>query len=76
MITEAEASNAAGTLPEFMRPVVNALIDVHTTVKESVDVYLAALGSGAEATETADLLRELDELDAQITKMFNRGGDQ
>jgi len=74
MITTAEASNAAGTLPEFMRPVVNGLIDFHNIAKGAADVYLALIDSGDDEEAAVALVAALGDLDVQITKMFERGG--
>lgn len=74
MITEAEKSNAAGTLPEFMRSIVNGLIDAYELALTSADGYAAVIGTTNEAEKAAELLDLMLDLDAQITKMFNRGG--
>lgn len=76
MISTAEASNAAGTLPEFMRPIVDGLIDAHNLAKVSADAYVALIDAGddqAAAQELVDLLFDLDDM---ISKMFQRGGSQ
>lgn len=74
IITTAEASNAAGTLPEFMRPLINGLIDAHNAGKKASDAYLLVLGAGTEGEKALILIGFLDDLDEAITKMFQRGG--
>lgn len=74
IITTAEASNAAGTLPEFMRPLINGLIDAHNLGKRAADAYLLVIGDGTEGEKALELIDLLDDLDAAITKMFQRGG--
>ncbi len=74
IITTAEASNAAGTLPEFMRPLINILIDVHNLGKAAADDYLAVIGAGTEGEKALALVLVMNDLDAAITKMFQRGG--
>ncbi len=74
MITEAEASNAAGTLPEFMRPIVNILIDVYELTLTAAEGYVAVIGTADENLKGQELLDLMLDLDAQITKMFQRGG--
>jgi hypothetical protein len=74
MISTAEASNAAGTLPEFMRPIVDGLIDFHNLAKGFADVYVAAIGSGDDQAAAQELVEALGDLDTQILKMFERGG--
>ncbi len=74
MISTAEASNAAGTLPEFMRPIVDGLIDFHNLTKGAADVYVALIDSGDDEAAAVALVEALGDLDAQITKMFQRGG--
>jgi len=74
MITEAEDSNAKGTLPEFMRPIVNILIDVYELTLTAATGYVAVIGTTGEAEKAAELVDLMLDLDAQITKMFQRGG--
>ena len=74
MISTAEASNAAGTLPEFMRPIVDGLIDFHNLAATSAAVYVALIDSGDDQAAAQELLDALGDLDAQISKMFARGG--
>lgn len=74
MITTAEASNAAGTLPEFMRPIVDGLIVAHNLGKEAAAKYVAVIGAATEGEKALLLIDLLDDIDAEITKMFQRGG--
>ncbi len=74
LITEAEASNAAGTLPEFMRPIVDGLIIVHNLGRQAALDYVAVIGAATEGEKALLLLDLLDDIDAEITKMFQRGG--
>jgi len=74
LITEAEKSNAAGTLPEFMRPIINALIAIHELALTAAENYVAVIGAEDEEEKAAALLNLMTDLDAQITKMFQRGG--
>lgn len=73
MITEAEKSNAAGTLPEFMRPIVNGLIDAYELALTSAEGYVAVIGTADETEKAQALVDLMVDLDAQITKMFERG---
>jgi len=73
MITEAEKSNAAGTLPEFMHTIVNDLIDVYELTLTAAEDYAAMIGLEDEVEEATALVNLMVDLDAQITKMFNRG---
>ncbi len=75
MITEAEKSNAAGTLPEFMRPIVNGLIDAYELALTSAEGYVAVIGTTDETEKAQALVDLMVDLDAQITKMFERGGE-
>lgn len=74
LITTAEASNAAGTLPEFMRPIVDGLIVVHNLGREAALNYVAVIGATTEGEKALLLIDLLDDIDAAITKMFQRGG--
>lgn len=74
LITEAEASNAAGTLPDFMRPIVNALIEVHNLGRTAAANYVAVIGAETEEEKAQALLDLLTDLDAEISKMFRGGG--
>ena len=74
LITTAEASNAAGTLPEFMRPIVEGLIVVHNLGRESALNYVAVIGAATEGEKALLLIDLLDDIDAAITKMFQQGG--
>lgn len=72
IITTAEASNTAGTLPEFMKPIINTLIDAHNTAKRAADIYVSSLDANevGEATELEGLLLSLD---SAITSLFTGG---
>ena len=73
LITEAEESNAKGTLPEFMRPIINGLVDAHELVLTAFEKYALVIGMDGEqmtGQELEDLLLDLDEA---ITKFFQRG---
>lgn len=74
IITTAEASNAAGTLPEFMRPLIDGLIDVHNLGKKGAADYTAVIGAATEGEMALALIDLLNDVDAAITKMFQRGG--
>jgi len=74
LITEAEKSNVAGTLPEFMRSVVNGLIDVHELALVAAEKYIAVIGAEGEEELGLVLVDLLEDLDLMITKMFQRGG--
>ncbi len=71
IITTAEASNAAGTLPAYMKPIINKLIDIHNEAKKAADVYVASLDAGDEAALDSLILS----LDSAITSLFT-GGSQ
>jgi len=74
MIQEAERSNAAGTLPEFMRPIVNGLIDAYELTLTAATGYVAVIGTADENLRGQELVALMLDLDAMITKMFERGG--
>ena len=74
LLTTAEASNAAGTLPEFMRPIVDGLIVVHNLGREAAANYVAVIGAATEGEKALLLIDLLDDIDAAITKMFQSGG--
>jgi len=74
LITEAEASNAAGTLPEFMRPIVNGLIDVHNEARVLATAYSAAINTDAEVSSAQALADLLVNLDRVISGFFRQGG--
>lgn len=75
MITTAEASNAAGTLPEFMRPIVDGLIAAHNLGREAAAKYVAVIGAADEGEKGLLLIDLLNDVDEMITKMFQRGGN-
>lgn len=74
IISTAEDSNAAGTLPEFMRPLINMLIDAHNLGKAAADDYVAVIGSQTEGEKALALIDLINNLDATITRMFQQGG--
>ncbi len=75
MITDAEASNAAGTLPDFMRPLINGLIDAHNLGRAASLVYVAALDAGSGEEDAAvELVQRMNDLDTVVTGMFGGGG--
>lgn len=74
IITTAEDSNAAGTLPDFMRPLINMLIDAHNLGKAAADDYVAVIGSQTEGEKALALIDLINNLDSAITRMFQRGG--
>ncbi len=74
MITESEKSNAAGTLPEFMRPIHDALVDAYELALTAATGYAAVIGTDDEAEKAAELVDLMVDVDAQISRMFNRGG--
>jgi len=74
IITTAEASNAAGTLPDFMRPLINGLIDAHNAGKAAADSYVAVIGADTADEQALALVNLMNDLDGAITKMFQRGG--
>jgi len=73
LITEAEKSNEAGTLPEFMRPIINGLIDAHELVLNSFEIYALVIGTQDELEKGQDLDTLLVDLDRTITAFFQRG---
>ena len=73
MITEAEESNEAGTLPEFMRPIVNGLIDAHELALTAFEKYALVIGMDGEGMTGEELSDLLLDLDRTITAFFTRG---
>ncbi len=73
MITESEKSNAAGTLPEFMRSIHDALVDAYELALTGANGYAALIGTDDEEEKAAELVALMLDLDVQITKMFERG---
>lgn len=73
LITEAEDSNEKGTLPEFMRPIVDGLIAIHELALTASEKYVAVIGAEGEEEQAQALVDLLVDLDALITKMFQRG---
>ena len=73
LITEAENSNTAGTLPEFMRPIVNGLISAHELALTAFEVYALVIGAEGELDKGQELDTLLTDLDRTITSFFQRG---
>ena len=69
IITTAEASNTAGTLPTFMKPIINTLIDIHNETKKAADVYVASL----DAEDGSELDALILSLNSAITSLFTGG---
>lgn len=74
IITSAEASNAAGTLPEFMKTPLNALIDVHNSARVAWLDYRKVVGAEGELEQAEALSRLMLDLDRVITSLFSTGG--
>ena len=74
IITSAEKSNAAGTLPEYMKPILNRLIDAHNEAKEAADNYVALLDANTEEEGFAALTALILDLDSLISSLFTGGG--
>jgi len=73
LITEAEKSNEAGTLPEFMRPIINGLIDAHELALTAFEKYALVIGMDGEGMTGEELSDLLLDLDRTITAFFQRG---
>ncbi len=73
LITEAENSNEAGTLPEFMRPIINGLIDAHELALTAFEKYALVIGMDGEGMTGEELSDLLLDLDKTITSFFQRG---
>jgi len=73
LISEAEESNEAGTLPEFMRPIIDGLIDAHELALTSFEKYALVIGLDGEAMSGEELSTLLLDLDRTITSFFQRG---
>lgn len=74
IITAAEKSNAAGTLPDFMKPVLNILIDVHNSARVAWLSYRRAIGAENELEQAEALTQLMLDLDRQLTSLFSSGG--
>lgn len=74
IITEAEESNAAGELPEFMRPIIDGLIVAHNAGRDAAALYVTAIGLEGEEIEAEKLGPLLEDLDKLITGIFRGGG--
>ena len=75
IIAAAEKSNDAGTLPAFMKPVINILIDVHNSARVAWLGYRRAVGAENELEEAEALTQLMLDLDRQITSLFSSGGE-
>jgi len=75
IIAAAEKSNAAGTLPDFMKPIINILIDVHNSARVAWLGYRQAVGAENELEEAEALTQLMLNLDRQITSLFSSGGE-
>jgi len=73
LISEAEKSNEAGTLPEFMRPIINGLIDAHELALTAFEKYALVIGMDGEGMTGEELSDLLLDLDKTITSFFQRG---
>ena len=73
IITAAEKSNAAGTLPEYMKPTLNRIINVHNDAKDAADNYVALLDANTEEEGFAALTGLILDLDQLITSLFTGG---
>lgn len=73
LISEGEESNEAGTLPEFMRPIINSLIDAHELVLTAFEKYALVIGMDGEGMTGEELSDLLLDLDRTITAFFQRG---
>jgi len=74
IITSAEASNAAGTLPEFMKTPLNALIDIHNIARVAWLDYRKVVGADGELEQAEALTRLMLDVDRMITGLFSTGG--
>ena len=73
IITRAERSNEEGTLPDYMKPIINRLIDAHNEAKEAADDYVALLDAETEEEGFAALTALIMDLDQLITSLFTGG---
>jgi len=74
LITRAELSNAQGTLPEFMKPILNRIIDLHNDTKKAADSYVALIEAGTEEEGYAALDALITNLSSAIDNLFTTGG--
>ena len=70
IITRAERSNANGTLPEFMKPILNKIIDIHNDTKKAADDYVALIEAGTEEEGYEALEALINDLDEGISNLF------
>ncbi len=75
IISAAEKSNDAGTLPEFMKPIINILIDVHNSARVAWLGYRRSIGAEDELEQAEALTQLMLDLDRQITSLFSSGGE-
>lgn len=73
IILAVEASNDAGTLPEYMKPAFNRLIDVHNETMDMSASYVALLDAGTEEEGFAALTELILDLDRLILQLFIGG---
>jgi len=74
IIQSAEMSNEAGTLPEYMKPIINRLIDIHNETKRAADNYVALLDANTEEEGFEALSDLILGLDRTISSLFAGGG--
>lgn len=73
IITRAEASNAAGTLPEFMKPVLNKIIDLHNDTRKAANSYVLLIEAGTEEEGFEALDALITDLSSAIDNLFTTG---
>jgi len=73
IITRAEKSNAAGTLPEFMKPVLNTIIDLHNDTRKAANSYVELLEAGTEEEGFEALDALITDLSSAIDNLFTTG---
>ncbi len=74
IISRAERSNAAGTLPEFMKPVMNKIIDLHNDTREAANSYVELLEAGTEEEGFEALDALITDLSDAIDNLFTSPG--
>ncbi len=74
IISRAERSNEAGTLPEFMKPVMNRIIDLHNDTLEATTSYVALLNANTEEEGFEALNNLITDLSDAIDNLFTTGG--
>jgi len=73
IITRAERSNAQGTLPEFMKPVLNTIIDLHNDTRKAANSYVELLEAGTEEEGFEALDALITDLSSAIDNLFTTG---